>query len=149
MMIENGYKHAWHSGDRGEGWGKHSCWMAANFCCFLKVVGSWKPEPSFWCMWRASEAEPAHSALLTSSSSLGPRREEALKHWARNAALLWCENVRVNSQMSQWNVGHQGVVHRSPGTPYRQISNFCFKYTSTSFCFLYLLLKISHLGIEY
>lgn len=30
MMIENGYERAWHSGGRGEGWVKHSCWMAAN-----------------------------------------------------------------------------------------------------------------------
>lgn len=64
-----------------------------------------------------------------------------------SSPLVWKCLAKLTDE--KLNVGHQGEVHRSPGAPYRQISNFCFKYTIASSWFLYLFLKSSYLAIEY
>lgn len=81
-----------------EGCRRCCSWLAVNCCTWGNRLGA--DGRAFSCgVRRATEPQVAPGALLTNSPGAGLRREQSLSLWVRNAAPLWCENTRVNSQM--------------------------------------------------
>lgn len=115
MMIENFYKHAWHSGGRGEGWGKCSCWMAANFYCLLK--NGWELKTRALLLVCLESQWDRASSQCSPNKQLQPGAKEEGGAQTLNKkcspALVWkCQGKLTDEKMKHWSPRRSAQIPR-------------------------------------